>query len=69
MYTALLQFSAQITVVVNFTVEDYYIATIQGAHRLMASWREIEDGQTAETKGNASSGIYPYSYVIWATMD
>jgi hypothetical protein len=54
--------------VVNLTIEGQNISAAGRQHRLVASWRKVNDGEASKSKGNGLVSRDPDSRVIRPAM-
>ena len=51
------QFGAQLDIVVDLAVEDHPVAAVGGPHRLMATLRQVDDGQPLVAQSDIVVGV------------
>jgi hypothetical protein len=64
-----LQFSANVLMIVDFTIKGNPDAFILVAHRLSRGFRKVDNGESAVTKPNSPISRHPCSGAIRSTVD
>jgi hypothetical protein len=64
-----LKLCAKLLVIIYLTIEGYGDSTVLAEHRLVPRSREVNNAESPLTESAAIVGSYPYSAVIWPTMN
>src|SRR5690349_20851996 len=62
------QLGAQVSIVVDFTVKNADETPAGRHHRLVASRRDINDGEPPKSESYAAFGIGPVPFIVWPTV-
>ena len=62
--SVLLQLAAKVSEVVDLSVEDRHETTGRRPHRLMAMWRQVDDGEPTKSEGQPRLRVRPDSAVV-----